>query len=183
MFLFFPSVQRSDKDQVRVRSDGQGSECSRIMPSLVFFSFANILMHKIGVLLLPEVEKLQPWNNSNIYPRDVRRIIAIWNYWPRTLHSQFSSLEGRPYINDESYIDPYLYEQYINKWLNEELRHVLLPILSFAYVYMMYKRDKCICHKSFAQNFCQGHTLNGCCAELASNFDAKVSLFTLSHPR
>ena len=30
---------------------------------------------------------------------------------------------------------------------------------------------------------CIGHTLNGCCAELTSNMDAKVGLFTLSDPR
>ena len=38
-------------------------------------------------------------------------------------------------------------------------------------------------YKSFAQNFCQGHTLNGYCAKLASNLDAKVGLLTLSYSR
>ena len=45
--------------------------------------------------------------------------------------------------------------------LNEEL----LPILR---------------HKSFAQNFCQGRTLNGCCAKLASNLNVIFGLFILS---
>ena len=56
----------------------------------------------------------------------------------------------------------------MNRGLNEELLPVLLPVLR---------------HKSFAQNFCRSHTLNGCCAERASNMDAKVGLFTLSDPR
>ena len=34
-----------------------------------------------------------------------------------------------------------------------------------------------------SQNFGQSHTLNGCCAKLASNLDAKVGLLTLSDPR
>ena len=63
-----------------------------------------------------------------------------------------------------SCIDPDLCEEYINRGLNEKL----LPVLR---------------HKSFAQNFCQGHTLNGYCANRASNFDAKVGLLTLSDPR
>ena len=54
----------------------------------------------------------------------------------------------------------------MNRGLNE-LLPVLLPALR---------------HKSFELNFCQSHTLNGCCAELASNIDAKVCLFTLSDP-
>ena len=45
---------------------------------------------------------------------------------------------------------------------------VLLPVLS---------------HKSFAQSFCRGHALNSCFAELASNLNAKVGLFTSSNPR
>ena len=40
-----------------------------------------------------------------------------------------------------------------------------------------------LCYKSVAQNFCQGHTLNGYCSKLASNLDAKVGLLTLSDPR
>ena len=67
-----------------------------------------------------------------------------------------------------SCIDPDLCEEYINRGLNEELLPVLLPVLH---------------HKSFAQNFCPSHTLNGCCAKLASNLDAKVGLITLSDPR
>ena len=39
------------------------------------------------------------------------------------------------------------------------------------------------CHKSFAQNFCQGHTLNGYFAKPASNLGAKVGLLTLPDPR
>ena len=35
----------------------------------------------------------------------------------------------------------------------------------------------------FAQNFCQGHTLNGYCAKHALNLDAKVGLLTLSYSR
>ena len=52
--------------------------------------------------------------------------------------------------------------------LHAKLLPVLLPVLR---------------HKSFAQNFCQGHTFNGCCSKLASNFDAIVGLITLSDPR
>ena len=37
--------------------------------------------------------------------------------------------------------------------------------------------------KSFAQNFCQSHTLNGCCAKDALNLDAKVGLLVLSDCR
>ena len=74
----------------------------------------------------------------------------------------------RSYIHDKSCINPDLYEEYINRGLNEELLLVLLPVLR---------------HKSLAQNFCQGQTLNGYCANLASNFDAKVGLLTLSDPR
>ena len=70
--------------------------------------------------------------------------------------------------NNKSCIDPDLCEQFINRGLNEEQLPVLLPVLR---------------HKSFAQNFCQCHTLNGCCAKLASNLDAKVGLLALSHPR
>ena len=33
------------------------------------------------------------------------------------------------------------------------------------------------------KKFCQRHTLNGYCAKLASNMDAKVGLLTLSDPR
>ena len=71
-------------------------------------------------------------------------------------------------MHDESRIDTDLCEGYINKGLNEKLLPILLPVLR---------------HKFFAQNFCQGHTMNGCCAKLASNLDAKVGLFTLSDPR
>ena len=38
-------------------------------------------------------------------------------------------------------------------------------------------------HNSFKQNFCQGHTLNGCGAKFAANLDAKVGLFILADPR
>ena len=65
-------------------------------------------------------------------------------------------------------IDPDLGEECISRGLNEELLPVSLPVVR---------------HKSFAQNFCQGHTLNGCCAQLTSNLDAKVGLLTLSDPR
>ena len=34
-----------------------------------------------------------------------------------------------------------------------------------------------------SQNCCQGHTLRGCGAKLASNLDAKVGLFILADPR
>ena len=51
----------------------------------------------------------------------------------------------------------------MNRGLNEKL----LPVLR---------------HKSFAQNFCQSQTLNGCCAKFASNLEAKVGLLTLSYP-
>ena len=74
----------------------------------------------------------------------------------------------RSKIYDKSCIDPDLCEEYINRGLNEELVPVLLPVLR---------------HKSLAQNFCQGHTLNGYCAKLASNLDAIVGLLTLSDPR
>ena len=47
----------------------------------------------------------------------------------------------------------------------------------------IYVRNISIEGYSFAQNFCQGHTLNGNCAKLASNFDAKAGLLTLSDPR
>ena len=40
-----------------------------------------------------------------------------------------------------------------------------------------------LCHKSFVQNFCRGHTLNGCYAKRASNLNAKVGLFILFYPR
>ena len=50
----------------------------------------------------------------------------------------------------------------------KKLLPVLLPVLH---------------HKSFTQNFCQGHTLSGYCARIASNFDAKVGLLTSSDPR
>ena len=66
-------------------------------------------------------------------------------------------------MHDKSCIDPDLCEEFINRGLNEKLQPVLLPVL---------------CHKSFAQNFCQSHTLNGCCAELASNLNAKVGPLT-----
>ena len=140
-----------------------GQLCSWIMPSLVFFWFANIFLQKMGVLFLSEVEKLHPWNNSNIYPCDVRRVIAIWNYWPRILYVQVSTLEGPKFM-----ISLALTQIYVrNKGLNEELLLVVLPVLR---------------HKSFAQNFCPGHTLNGCCAELASNLDAEAGPFTSSDP-
>ena len=83
-----------------------------------------------------------------------------------TIFSGFYS--RRSLIHEKSYIDPHLCEEFINRGLNEELLPVLLPILR---------------HKSFAQNFCQGHTLNDYCAKLASNFNAKVGLLTLSDPR
>ena len=67
-----------------------------------------------------------------------------------------------------SCINPDLCEEFINRGLDEELLPVLIPVV--------------VCHKSFAQNFCQSHTLNGCCVELASNMDAKVCLFTLPYP-
>ena len=57
-----------------------------------------------------------------------------------------------------------LCEEDIDKGLNEEI----LPVLR---------------HESFAHNFCQGHALNGCCAKLPSNLNAKVGLFILSYPR
>ena len=65
-------------------------------------------------------------------------------------------------------MDPDLCEEYINKVLNEELLPVLLPVVR---------------HNSLAKSICQGHILNGCCAKLASNLDAKVGLFILSDPR
>ena len=37
-----------------------GQLCSRIKTALVFFPFPNIFLQKMRVLLLPEVEKLQP---------------------------------------------------------------------------------------------------------------------------
>ena len=78
-----------------------------------------------------------------------------------TIFSCFHSRRSK--IHDKSRIDPDLCEEYINRGLNEKL----LPVLR---------------HKSFAQNFCQRHTLNGCCAKRASNLDAKVGLLTLSDP-
>ena len=83
------------------------------------------------------------------------------------LYFHVSTLEG-PKIHDKSCIDLDLCEEYINRRLNEELLPALLPALR---------------HKSFAQNFCQGHTLNGYCAKLASNLDAKVGPLTLSDSR
>ena len=47
---------------------------------------------KLGVLWLPEVEKLQPWNNNNVYA------IAIWNYWRTMLHFQVSTMEGPKFM-------------------------------------------------------------------------------------
>ena len=61
------------------------------------------------------------------------------------------------------FIDPGWCEEYINKGLNEEQQPGLLPVLR---------------HKSFVQNFYQGHTLSGCCAELTSNLDPKVVQFS-----
>ena len=61
-------------------------------------------------------------------------------------------------------IDPDLCEEYIKKGLNEKL----LPVLR---------------HNSFAQNFCQDHTLNGYGAKGASILDAKIGLFTFTDPR
>ena len=52
----------------------------------------------------------------------------------------------------------------MNKGLDEEI----LPVLR---------------HKSFMQNSCRGHALNGCCAKRASNLNAKVGPFILSYPR
>ena len=75
---------------------------------------------------------------------------------------------GRPLFHDESCIGPDLCEEYINKGQIEGLLPVLLTLLR---------------HKSFAQNFYQGHTLNGWDAQLASNLDAKVGLFILADPR
>ena len=117
---------------------------------------------KIGVWLLPEVEKLQPCKNNNLYICDLRRAIAISDDCPTIPYSLISTLES-PEIDDESCIDPDSCEEYINKEQNEELH----PILR---------------HKSFVQDFCQGHTLNGCCAILSSNLNVKVGLSTLSDP-
>ena len=79
------------------------------------------------------------------------------------MYFHVSTLED-PEIDDESCIDPDLCKEYIDKGLNEEL----LPFFH---------------HKSWAQDFCQAHTLNGCCANLASNLNAKVGLYILSDPR
>ena len=76
---------------------------------------------------------------------------------------QTSTLES-PEIDDKSCIDPDSHQKYINKGLNGEL----LPVLR---------------QKSYAQDFCQGHALNGCCAKLASNLNAKLGLFILSDPK
>ena len=38
----------------------------------LFFHFRTFSCNKMRVLLLPEEEKLRPWNNSNLYPCDVR---------------------------------------------------------------------------------------------------------------
>ena len=62
-----------------------------------------------------------------------------------------------------------LIQIYINRGLNEELLPVLIPVLLPVLLPVLH-------HKSFAQNFCQGHTLNGYCAKLASNFNAKVGI-------
>ena len=64
------------------------------MPSLVFFSFATVFLQKMVVLLLPEVEKLHACNNNDLYPCDVRNVIAIRNCWPAMLYFQVSTLEG-----------------------------------------------------------------------------------------
>ena len=128
-----------------------------------FFLFLDAFLQKRGALLLQVVETLQPWNNNNLWPHDISQTIAIWNYWPTILHSQVSTLES-PEIDDELCIDPGSCEEYINKELNWELH----PILH---------------NKSYAQDFCQGHTLNGCYAKLTSNLHAKVGLFILSDPR
>ena len=68
-----------------------------------------------------------------------------------------------PEIDDKSCIDPNSYQKYINKGLNGELLSILRQ-------------------NSYAQDFCQGHALNGCCAKLASNLNAKLGLFILSDP-
>ena len=83
-----------------------------------------------------------------------------------TIFSDFHSRRSK--IHDESCIDPDLCEEYINRGLNEELLPILRSVLR---------------HKSFAQKFCQRHTLNDYCAKLSSNLDVKVGLLTLSDPR
>ena len=79
---------------------------------------------------------------------------------------QDSALEGPKLMISHALIQ--IYVRNISRGLNQDLLPVLLPVLR---------------HKSFAQNFCQGHTLNGYCAKLASNLDAKDGLLTLSDPR
>ena len=73
-----------------------------------------------------------------------------------------SEIIGQQYFIFRSCIDPDLCEEYINKGPNEELE---------------------LLHRSIAQNFCQGHTFNGCGAKLASTMNAKVGMFILSDPR
>ena len=90
----------------------------------------------MGALLLPEVEKLQPRNNSNLCPCDIRWVIAIGNYWPRILYFQISTLEGPKFMISHALIQIF-YEEYINRGLYEELQN-LLQIWMPKSVYSLY---------------------------------------------
>ena len=74
-----------------------------------------------------------------------------------TKNAVFSGFLESPEIHDESCIDPDSCEEYINKELSVELH----PILR---------------HKSLTLDFCQGHTMNGCCAKFPSNLNVNVGL-------
>ena len=62
---------------------------------------------KMRVLLLPEIEKRQPRNNSNLFPCDVRWVIAIGSYWPRILYFHISTLEGPKFMISHALIQIY----------------------------------------------------------------------------
>ena len=138
-----------------------GQLCSRIMTVSVFFYFRPFSC-KNWEFFATRSRKTSAMKQQQLIP--VWRKVGHCNLKLLAKNTIFSSFHSRrSYIHDKLCIDPDLCEEYINRGLNEKL----LPVLR---------------HKSFAQNCCQSHTLNGCCAKLASNLDAKVGLFILSYP-
>ena len=115
VFSSISSLKAQWSENVLLLQNGQ--LCSRIMTVLAFFPLPNIFLQKMWVLLLPEVEKLQPWNNSNLYPCDVRWVIAVWNYWPRILYFQVSTLEGPIFMITHALIQIYVRNISIEGWM------------------------------------------------------------------
>ena len=63
---------------------------------------------KMGVLLLLKVDKLQPRNTNNLCPCDVRKAIAVLNYWPGKLYPQVFTLKLMMSSSGEEYITRFM---------------------------------------------------------------------------